>query len=361
MKRKAVVDANGNDCSASPKRAKLTKRKYIASPVKQAIVNAIQSGRSVSAVARDFQTPQQTVDNIWKRFQERGTVRRAEKAGRPRKSTPRMDKLIKRISFANPLKTAADISELRQHYGVSLDVSTVNRRLNDAGLYGRHAAKKPLVSQKNRKARLAFARRHVNWTPDQWRKVLFSDESKFELFRTAGVTYVRRPIACRNDVRYQVPTVKHGGGSVLVWGCFSSSGVGPLIQIQGTLDQVQYRSILEDSMLPHARETMPQGWIFQQDNDPKHTAKTVKAWFRRHRVRVLEWPSQSPDLNPIEHLWDELGRRANAQKCTNLRDLFGLLQREWAAIPQHVIDTLIDSMPRRCASVIKAKGFSTKY
>lgn len=340
----------------------LPRHKYVPSPVKEAIVRAIETRGNVAAVARDFGVPPKTADNIYKRYKLSGTVNRANKPGRPRKTTARDDKTIKRLSVADPRKTAVDIaSDLRKHYNVNLHATTVARRLNDVGLYGRHAAKKPLVSAKNRKARLAFARRHRNWGPAEWAKVLFSDESKFELFKTKGVMYVRRPAGTRYEVRYQRPTVKHGGGSVMVWGCFSTSGTGPLVQVEGSLDQFKYRTILEQSMLPHARANMPHGWKFQQDNDPKHTAKSVQAWFRRHQVRVLEWPSQSADLNPIEPLWDELGRRANARKCSNLRDLFALLQREWAAIQQHVLDNLIESMPRRCQAVIDAKGFYGQY
>ena len=86
------------------------------------------------------------------------------------------------------------------------------------GLHGRRPCRKPLVSRKNRLKRLQFARRHRNWDQLQWGRVLWSDESKFNLFSSDGVQYVRRPVGQRYDSRYQVPTVKHGGGSVMVWG-----------------------------------------------------------------------------------------------------------------------------------------------
>ena len=104
--------------------------------------------------------------------------------------------------------------------------------------------------------------------------------------------------------------------------------------------------------------------IFQQDNDPKHTAKTVKDYIQRARYLVLEnWPAQSPDLNPIENLWKELKTRIYRirPRPTNKNELFDLIKREWEALPVDLLKTLVHSMPRRIAAVIKNKGGHTKY
>lgn len=128
-------------------------------------MNAVKAGTRVARVAEDFGVPQQTVSNLVKRFQVRGTVKRAPKCGKPRKTTVRIDKVIRRTSIADPRKTAADINaDLRANYGVQVHDCTVRRRLNDFNLFGRHAVKKPYISEKNRKARLQFAKEHLNWT-----------------------------------------------------------------------------------------------------------------------------------------------------------------------------------------------------
>lgn len=341
---------------------KMPKVKEYSTDLKEAVIAALQNGRSQASVSRDFGLSRQIV-SVWNRkFQSCGTVNNAQRSGRPRKTTERVDRDIRRRSVANPRLTAVDITrDINISYGVNVHVSTVKRRLNNLGLNGRRPSKKPLISVKNRKARLSFATKYKSWTPQQWSTVLFSDESKFNIFSSDGIRYVRRPVNTRDNVRYQVPTVKHGGGHVMVWGCFSRAGVGPLVNIEGIMDRFKYADILRENMLRHAEETFGGNWLFQHDNDPKHASKHVKTFLAENGVCVLEWPSQSPDLNPIEHLWDVLDRRIRQQNITSKTTLHQALCEEWPKIPISVIQKLIDSMPARCQAVIKSNGYATKY
>lgn len=127
------------------------------------------------------------------------------------------------------------------------------------------------------------------------------------------------------------------------------------------MDALKYRDILQNHMLPYAEGKLAAEWIFQQDNDPKHTSLLVKDWLQKKNINVLPWPSQSPDLNPIEHLWDEIDRRLRTKKYGNLNELMCAIESEWQKIPIERLQTLIDSMPHRCQAVIKAKGFATRY
>lgn len=170
-------------------------------------------------IALEFGVAISTVSRIVSRYRARGDANRKVGSGRPRKTTSRLDRIIERQAKVHPLKTAVEImQDVNKQYDVNVGVHTIRRRLVDAELFARRPAKKPFISSINRRKRLDFARRHIHWTSEQWAKVLWSDESKFNLFSSDGIHYVRRPPGHRYNPKYQVPTIKHGGGSVMVWG-----------------------------------------------------------------------------------------------------------------------------------------------
>jgi len=157
-----------------------------------------------------------------------------------------------------------------------------------------------------------------------------------------------------------VPTVKHGGGSVLVWGCMSSKGVGNLCFIDGIMNAAKYCEILEEHMIPSLR-ALGRRTLFQHDNDPKHAARATTAFLERKKVKVLDWPSMSPDLNPIEHLWGVLKRKVEASQPKNITDLKRLIQQQWRDTDGTICANLVESMPRRVRAVFQNDGGHTKY
>lgn len=309
-----------------------------------------------------YDVSRKAIYNLIRRFNRYKTIENKPIPGRPRKTTERQDRKFIQMCKNDPNKTAVDLNkEMKDFHNVNVSISTTKRRLRHSKLFGRRPAKKPLISVKNRKARKQFALEHKDWTPQKWSKILYSDESKFMMFGSDGIKYISRPVNTRYDPKYQKPTVKHGGGNIMVWGCFSRDGVGPIHRIEGIMDQTMYLNIIKTVMLPHAKGKMGRGWVFQQDNDPKHKAKSVADFFTKNKIRVLPWPSQSPDLNPIEHLWEYVGRKLSGFKPSKKDDIFRKIKEIWESIPLDYCIKLVDSMNARCEAVIKNKGYATRY
>ena len=230
---------------------------------------------------------------------------------------------------------------------VSISSST-RRRLREAGLKGCTSRQKPRLTKRHKKTRLEFATLHKNWTATQWSRVIH---------RSDGRAYVRRMVGQALNVNCMQFTVKHGGGGIMVWGCISRKGMGILEKVEGRLDGNGYINILENALIP-TRDmlSMPTGWLFQQDNATCHTSRLVKQWFNDENVTVMNWPAQSPDLNPLENLRDHLKSVVH-----NVKELWTVINEAWNEFPHERLLKLIDSMPNRCKPVIKARGGSTRY
>jgi transposase len=131
------------------------------------------------------------------------------------------------------------------------------------------------------------------------------------------------------------------------------------------MDAKLYCEILEDELLNTLDhyDQEPEDIIFQQDNDPKHTSRLAKKWFEDHNIKVLDWPPQSPDLNPIEHLWSHLKQKLAdfEEPPKEVNELWDRVQEVWETIEVEYCRTLIESMPDRIRAVLKAKGGYTRY
>ncbi len=149
--------------------------------------------------------------------------------------------------------------------------------------------------------------------------------------------------------------------SVMIWGSMSSAGVGPLCFLKTNVTAPVYQEILEHFMLPSADQLFKDAdFFFQQDLAPAHTAKSTKCWLNDHGVGVLDWPANSPDLDPIEK-WGIVKRKMRSKRPKNADELKASVKETWVSIPPQQCHKLITSMPCRIEAVIKAKRAPTKY
>ena len=323
-------------------------------------IGRLEAGESQTAVARTFNVFQRTISRLWDRYQQHGSSRDLPRSGRPRVTTAAQDRYIRlrhlRDRFTTATSTASRVPGMRR-----ISDQTVRNRLRDAGIRARRPVRAVVLNRQHRQNRLQWAQAHRVWPQQRWRTVWFSDESRFLLQHADGRARVYR----RRNERFADNCIQEvdrfGGGSVMVWGAISHTGRTALVHVNGTLTAQRYcDEILQHHVVPIMQNN---GRLFQHDNARPHTARMTTAYLQNNNVPILPWPSKSPDLNPIEHLWDELDRRVRQRHPApqSLQELAAASQAEWANILQQVIRNLTLSMGRRCQAVIDARGGHTRY
>ena len=322
----------------------------------------IEKGMSLRNISSKLKIPLSTVG----RHSKKMNLKSKCKVGRRKILSERDEKFCVNQMTTGKSKTVVELKrEIKRRFNIDVCTDTLSQTLKKHGLKSGEKKKKPLLSNKNIKARLDFAKKHQDWTADDWNRVIFSDETKINRFNSDGRTWFwsRDPNAL-NDQSVQ-QTVKHGGGSVMMWGCMCSEGIGFACKIDNTMDQHLYKEILEDDLIETINYYNLDATkvIFQHDNDPKHTAKSIKEWLKQQEFQTYSWPAQSPDLNPIEHLWAHVKRMLNRFQtpAKGINELWERIQTVWNEIDAETCSKLIQSMPSRIRAVLKAKGKWTRY
>ncbi|GFW70873.1 transposable element Tcb2 transposase [Trichonephila clavipes] len=288
------------------------------------IIGKIEEGRKITDVAREFDIAHSVVSRLWKSFKTTGMCSRRHGEGRVRSTTPAEDRYIVLSAKRNRRTTA----------------------------------------QQHRTARLQWCREHHNWTEQDWACVLFSDESRFSLssdcrrhliWRESGTAY--RPENIQEKDRYPIC-------STMVWAGIMINGRTRLhVVANGTVTGQRY---IDEVLLPHVRlfrGAVGDKFVLMDDNATCHRTLAVQDCLDSEGIQPLVWPARSPDLNPIENVWDALGRQVAGRNYppTNKNALIRALTEEWDKLPQQLLDNVVQSMIRHVECCITLHGRHIPY
>jgi len=330
---------------------------------KKTIINMHNDGKNQREISILIGCHKCTVSRVIKQHKESDYLMGHKSgAGRPKITSQRDDRVIGRIVRKHRFTTLTDYISDAEHVGIKISRATMQRRLSDMGYKNRVPYKKPLVNAKQRKKRLDWCKTHMQHEVNYWENIIFSDESQFCIpIGEHGKVWRRKceelsPLCTKKVVKHP--------GNVMVWGCMSSKGLGHLIFIDGKVNSAEYQRILTEGLLPTIEDTfMRQHCIFQHDLAPAHASKSSKIWLANQQLDVLPWPANSPDLNPIENVWRDIkfAIRSAAYLPRTKEELKNVIKATWEKFKVKDCRKLIHSMPGRCKTVIKMKGYPTKY
>ncbi|GFT53236.1 transposable element Tcb2 transposase [Trichonephila clavipes] len=299
-------------------------RRHLDAFTRGQIIGELEEGRSVTSVAAEFGIAHSIVSRLWRQFQNTGTAIRGFSSGRPRGTTPADD-----------------------------------RRLHGGGLFARRPVRCVPLTPAHRRRRSLWCREHRNWRDNEWGRVLFTDESRFSLSSDSHRIRIWRERGSRNHPSNIIETDRYGVCGVLVWGGIMLGSRTDLhIFDAGSVNGTRYCNEILLTYVRLFRCAMGLQLLFMDDNAPCHRTVAAEQLLESEDIECMDWPARFPDLNPIEHVWDFLGKRLAARTLppVTIRELRLALQDEWAAMPQQLIDTLILSMGRRCETCLAVRG-----
>jgi len=331
------------------------------------------TGCTMSQIAHAMNLKTSTVKSFLQRLKKLGSWENIRHVGRPRKTSISDDRFLARKA---QILSNIPLKQLCAEANTSLSVCTIRRRLAENNIHKWRATRRPRLNKGHVAKRLQWAKEHLRWTEEEWRKIGWSDECSVEksanprqvwVFRCPG----EKEKYCPKNV---VPKDKSGGVSLMIWGCFVGDIKSPLVALRRKHNADAYVRVLRETLIPFIQTLPPQlqrDFIYQQDNAKIHTAHISMQFLQDNAITIMEWPPNSPEMNPIEHLWHCLKTQLHRQfpdppllgggPDTVRQSLEERLIVVWESIVHERLDKLIASMPCRVHALYEAKGWYTPY
>nr|CAH7737755.1 unnamed protein product [Callosobruchus chinensis] len=305
-----------------------------------------------------------TVSRTIRRYEETGEVNSRPRTGRPTVSTRREYRYIAQLARRERSVTVLVLtSQFQRTFNRVISTATIHRRVLASGLRCRRPLRGPSLTARHRTARLQWARAQQDWLLPQWRNVLFSDESRFRLVSDDYRERFWRKRGGQNILATAIGVGPYGVGTQLFWDGIRFNGRAQLIHIPETMTGAYYLQNIINAIVQPLRNEIGDQFIFMDDNARPHRTRAVQQALENGDIAKLEWPAMSPDINPIEHVWNYVSRaifnRNNPPRIT--QELIVAATEEWDNIPQEVINNLIIGMHRRVDELIRSICGNTMY
>ncbi|CAK9810850.1 Transposable element Tc3 transposase [Anthophora plagiata] len=327
-------------------------KKLTTSEIKH-ILELKRQNLSVSKISKITSRSRKVVYNLLKDVENYG---KKKSSGRPSSLSQRDKRTVLRIAS----NTQCTTKQIMQKVGVNASVSSVRCVLQSCKHIKRlKIKKKPALTPRHKQERLQFAKDRIHWKK-KWRKVIFSDEKKFNLDGPDGLNYYFHDL--RKEKLSKIRRAM-GGGGVMVWAAIGYFGKMEIKFIHGKMNSKYYLDLIKQQITKYALCISGSGFIYQQDNAAVHTAKFVKTYFEKEKIPVLSWPARSPDINIIENCWSQLSQAVykHGKQYENVHELKEAIVAEWSNLNQQNIRKLYKSLPNRMIEIIENKGGCTHY
>jgi transposase len=319
-----------------------------------------KEGLTDAEICRKTGLDRQFVSRWRKKFEDGQPIEDSTRIGRPRKRSTRVEQIAERKMRGKRRRSSRIVArDLKRQKIADISYKTVQRAAHDRGL---RPYRRPLTSRltpRHKKDRFQFAKANRN---KDWSTVVFSDEHKFKQFKGGNPRHDQ--VWAKSASEVPPREVEKWGLTLDVWAGISLQGKTKLGIYEETLNAQGYQDILQQILMPQAREWFEDEksqWELQQDKASCHTAKSTMRFLEQEGIAVVEgWPTKGDDINPMENLWAILDERLESKKFTNKSSMERAVCAMWKDVDDQLITNLISSVPDRLRRIVKAKGGSIK-